>query len=366
MPRIRLLLTAAAAALLVVAAGAQGASSDVVITQVYAGGGNAGASYTNDYVELLNRGSNAVDVGGWTVQYATAAGTSWQSTALSGSIAPGHYYLVQLASAAAVGAPLPAPEASGTSNLAATGGKVAVVRDASALTCGASPGSCAAAASIADLVGYGTATDYEGTAAAPALGNTTAAVRAGAGCVDTDANASDFAAGPPSPRNGASATASCAGSTPPPATTPSASGSASVAVDVTSSVSIALDRPTLAFGSAAAGETPSALPEHVTVLSNDAAGYALTVQRSAFSPTDLPLGMTALAPAGAAVGPSLAGGATAAIPLSAGGDLVVGTSPARSATAGDVWSTNIGFTSALPVLATGHYAATVTFTVIGR
>ena len=33
---------------------------------------------------------------GWTVQYASAAGTSWQATALAGSIAPGHHYLVQL------------------------------------------------------------------------------------------------------------------------------------------------------------------------------------------------------------------------------------------------------------------------------
>src|SRR5262249_56250932 len=96
----------------------------------------------NEYGELLNRGSSPVDLSGWTVQYATAAGTTWQATALSGSIQPGRYYLVQLASAAAVGVPLPAPDATGTSNLAASGGKVAVVRDTAPLGCGASPGSC--------------------------------------------------------------------------------------------------------------------------------------------------------------------------------------------------------------------------------
>src|SRR4051794_41964866 len=74
MHRIRPALLALCAALLLVAAGAQGASSDVVVSQVYAGGGNSGASFTNDYVELLNRGSSAVDLSGWTVQYATAAG----------------------------------------------------------------------------------------------------------------------------------------------------------------------------------------------------------------------------------------------------------------------------------------------------
>jgi hypothetical protein len=364
MHRIRLPLTVLSAVVLLAVTGAQGASSDVVVSQVYAGGGNSGATYTNDYVELLNRGSTAVDLSGWTVQYATAAGTSWQATALAGSIAPGRYYLVQLASAANVGAPLPTPDATGTSNLAASGGKVALVRDTAPLTCGASAGSCSPGTLVADLVGYGSASDYEGTGPAPALTNTTAAVRAGSGCTDTDANAADFASAAPSPRNAAAPAASCGSSTPPP--TADASAVANVGLDVAPVVSIALDHPSLSFGTAAAGDVPAALAEHVTVLSNDGAGYALGVHRSAFTPADLPLAMTALAPAGTSIGPSLAGGATASIPLAASADLVVGTSSARSAAAGDVWSTNIGFTSPLPVLAAGHYAATVTFTVIGR
>ena len=35
------------------------ASPDIVISQVYGGGGNAGATYTNDFIELYNRGSGA-------------------------------------------------------------------------------------------------------------------------------------------------------------------------------------------------------------------------------------------------------------------------------------------------------------------
>ena len=167
---------------------ARSASPDLVVSQVFAGGGNAGAPFANDFVELFNRGSTTIDVSGWTVQYASAGGTTWQATALTGSIAPGRHYLVQLASAAAVGAPLPAPDASGTTNLAVSGGKVAVVRDTSPLACGASAGSCSAVASIADLVGYGGAADYEGSGPAAALDNTSAATRAGDGCVDTDAN----------------------------------------------------------------------------------------------------------------------------------------------------------------------------------
>jgi lamin tail-like protein len=363
MHTIRLALLALLAASFLAAGGAQGASSDVVVSQLYAGGGNTGATYTNDYVELLNRGSGTVDLTGWSVQYATAAGTSWQATALSGSIQPGHYYLVQLASAAAVGAPLPAPDATGTSNLAASGGKVALVRDAAALTCGATAGSCSADPLVADLLGYGAASDYEGAGPAGSLTSSTANLRAGGGCVDTDVNASDFASGPAAPRNTASAAASCGASPPPSA---SASAAASVDLDVASVVSISLDRPTLGFGTVVAGDTPPALLEHATVVSNDASGYALSVHRTAFTPADLPLGMTAAAPAGASVGPALAGGATAPIPLASAADLAVGSSPARSAAAGDIWSTNIGFTSPLPVLAAAHYTSTVTFTVIGR
>jgi lamin tail-like protein len=362
MPRIRFISAALFAVVALAASGAQGASSDVVVSQVYAGGGNTGATYADDYVELLNRGSSTVDLSGWTVQYATAAGTSWQATPLAGSLQPGRYYLVQLASAGAVGGALPAPKATGSTNLAASGGKVALVRGAAGLTCGAAAGSCSADPLVADLVGYGGASDYEGASPAPALTATTAALRAGDGCADTDANGSDFTAAPPSPRNGSSPSASCAAAPPAGSTT----ADADVALDVASSVSVSLDRTSLAFGTAASGETPAPLLEHVTVLSNDGAGYALSVHRTAFTPTDLPLGMTAAAPTGASVGPALAGGATAPIPLAAAGDLVVGTSPARSASAGDVWSSNIGFTSPLPALAAGHYTATVTFTVIGR
>ena len=55
-----------------VAPSARGASPDVLVSQVFAGGGNAGAPYSNDFVELFNRGSTAVDVSGWSLQYASA------------------------------------------------------------------------------------------------------------------------------------------------------------------------------------------------------------------------------------------------------------------------------------------------------
>src|SRR5918996_1456289 len=69
--------------------------SDVVISEVYGGGGNSGATYTHDYIELFNRGDAAVSLDGWSMQYASSAGTTWQVTALSGSPAPGQACLVQ-------------------------------------------------------------------------------------------------------------------------------------------------------------------------------------------------------------------------------------------------------------------------------
>ena len=174
---------------------ASAASADVAISQVYGGGGNAGATFTNDFVELRNTSSAPVDLTGWSVQYASAAGTSYQVTALSGSIPAGGHYLVQEAAGAGGTTPLPTPDATGSIAMSAASGKVALVTTATALACGAD---CDTAAGVRDFVGYGAANDVE-TAAAPGLTNTTADLR-GDG-PDTDNNAADFAAGDPNPRN---------------------------------------------------------------------------------------------------------------------------------------------------------------------
>ncbi|MEA2130660.1 MAG: uncharacterized protein QOJ85_3551 [Solirubrobacteraceae bacterium] len=200
---IRSLAALATAAVLGLGASpALAASPDVVVSQVYGGGGNSGATLTNDYIELTNRGSAAVDVSTWSVQYASATGSSWQVTALTGSIAPGAHYLVGEAAGTGGTTPLPAPDASGSIAMAATAGKVALVTSQTALTlvCG---GTCNAAAGVRDYVGYGTtASSFEGAGPAPAPSNTTAALRAGGGTVDTDDNSADFTAGTPAPGGG--------------------------------------------------------------------------------------------------------------------------------------------------------------------
>jgi hypothetical protein len=187
----------------------------VVISQVYGGGGNSGAPYKSDFIELFNRGDAAVNLAGWSVQYASATGAgnfSSNVTPLSGSIAPGRYYLIQEAGGTN-GSALPAPDvAGGNINLAATGGKVVLVNTATGLACngGATPCASSDAAKIVDLVGYGNSNFFEGAGAAPATSNTTAVLRKGEGCVDGNDNKADFAAGTPNPRNGASTAHACA------------------------------------------------------------------------------------------------------------------------------------------------------------
>ena len=179
-------------------------AGSVVIAQVYGGGGNLGATQRNDYVVLHNRGAAPASLAGWSLQYASAAGTSWVAAALAGSIASGGYYLVQGASGGAAGALLPTADATTSSNLSGTAGKVALVRNTTALTV-----ACPTGAPIVDFVGYGATACFEGATATPAPSNTTAVFRAQSACADVNDNGVDFAVGAPTPLNSASPAAVC-------------------------------------------------------------------------------------------------------------------------------------------------------------
>src|ERR1035437_3072227 len=182
---------------------AQSGSSGIVISQVYGGGGNFGTTLRNDFIELINRGSTQITVTGWSVQYASATGTAWDRTLLSGAIQPGQYYLIQEAQGNGGSASLPAPDLAGGINLSATDGKIALVKNSTALDGAAPSGS-----QIIDFVGYGGAYSAEGSPVA-ALDNTTAAIRKSGGCSDTNNNRVDFSLGSPAPRNSHSPTNLC-------------------------------------------------------------------------------------------------------------------------------------------------------------
>ncbi|BDU15418.1 lamin tail domain-containing protein [Lysobacter auxotrophicus] len=186
------------------------AQAQVVISQVYGGGGGGTAVFANDYVELYNRGATPASLAGMSVQYASATGTgTFGGVAVlpSVTVQPGKYFLVAMSGGSA-GAPLPTPDATGPAAMAAGAGKVALVRQATALACngGSVPCSTEQRALIADLVGYGNANFFEGAGAAPTLTAATAALRNGNGATDTDQNNADFTAGTPTPRNSGSTT----------------------------------------------------------------------------------------------------------------------------------------------------------------
>jgi uncharacterized protein (TIGR03437 family) len=173
-------------------------ASGLVISQIFGGGGNAGAAFRNDFIEIFNGTNTSINLNGWSVQYASATASTWSVTSLSSvTLLPGQYYLVQESSGGSNGIALSTPDATGTIAMAAGSGKVALVKNSNALT-----GACPNDPNIVDLLGYGsTANCFRGSAPAPVPSNTNALLRAGSGCIDTRNNVADFALGPPNPRN---------------------------------------------------------------------------------------------------------------------------------------------------------------------
>ncbi len=201
------------------------------ISQIFPAGGETGAPYRYDYVELYNRGTTDVSMTNWSIQFgAQSTQTFPQRATFSGTILAGRYFLIQLASQnLAVGADLPvAPDWVSTSNvnLDVTAGRVALVVNSNAL-----PNGCPQPipVNIVDFVGYGAPNGANspscaegGSATGSRGGNIYAFFRRAGGCQDTDNNGSDFITYPltPNPRNssftfacGQGSGACCAGET---------------------------------------------------------------------------------------------------------------------------------------------------------
>jgi Predicted extracellular nuclease len=169
--------------------------AQVVINEVYGGGGNSGATYKNDFIELYNNGEVAVNLTGWSVQYASSTGSSWQITSLSGSIPAHGYYLIQEAAGSGGTVSLPTPDVKANIAMGAASGKVALVNNQTALS-----GTCSTSTAIIDFVGFGSANCYEGSGPTVVLTNATSAQRKTIG-LDSNDNKNDFASGSPSPTN---------------------------------------------------------------------------------------------------------------------------------------------------------------------
>src|SRR5436190_17785858 len=111
------ILSVTAAVLCVFATGSlvQGqiiADSNLRISQIYTRGGEVGAIYQNDFIELYNRGNSIVDINGWTLSITTFEGSSVSTIGLhfisSGSIpvVPGTHMLFTFTTGGANGQPL--------------------------------------------------------------------------------------------------------------------------------------------------------------------------------------------------------------------------------------------------------------------
>ncbi|HEY9437204.1 MAG TPA: endonuclease/exonuclease/phosphatase family protein [Streptomyces sp.] len=190
-------------------------STTAVISEVYGGGGNSGATLTRDFIELGNAGSAPFALAGYSVQYlpgTPSAGSRWQVSGLSGAVAPGGRYLVAEAAGTGGTVALPAADTTGTVAISAASGTVALVSGTTPLTC-VTAADCAADTRIVDLVGYGSAVVREGSG--PVTGaSATASVARGGSLADTDDNAADLTAGTPSPVNAAGETSGGPGQEP--------------------------------------------------------------------------------------------------------------------------------------------------------
>ena len=185
-------------ALLAICSASAFAANAVRISQVYGGGGGSTGTYLFDYVELFNSSGVAVNIGGWSIQYGSATGTSFGSSATNmavlpanASIAPCSYYLVQVGAAGSGGVALPVAADfvnAGGPSMSATTGKVALINNA--VGGNACSGNTVGGIYV-DVVGYGTGNCFEG-ADAPGTTSTQGDVRNGGGMNDTDANNADF------------------------------------------------------------------------------------------------------------------------------------------------------------------------------
>jgi hypothetical protein len=171
----------------------------LVISQVYGNAGTAGASYSGNYIEIFNRSASAVDFNQWTTHI--EGDNFGASLKVFGSlpIQSGQYLLIQIGASGASGKAVPADiSLSSAPTKIGSSGRVYLVNPNGSPS---QPFCPLPSSDIADYVGFGSSSCFEGSGPGPALNNTLAVIRKFEGCVDTDDNSSDLGLGTPNPRN---------------------------------------------------------------------------------------------------------------------------------------------------------------------
>jgi len=196
------------------------ADPNIRISQIYTRGGEAGATFQNDYVELFNRGTTDVDINGWSLNISNFAGTPpniqisatnirfVSSTGLI--IRPGSHLLIKFGGSGSGGQPIlnsdlnlnPFP-------ISDTGGQIVLLGKDKTLPFGYCPAAPDLTGVVVDYVGYGIAICYE-KAVTLAPPPDQALMRIGGGCTDNNDNLADFSFATPTPRTRLDAVTPCA------------------------------------------------------------------------------------------------------------------------------------------------------------
>ncbi len=134
----------------------------ILIYEAYGAGGNAGATYTHDYVVLYNTTNNDIDLTGYSLQYAAKEGEFNYILELMGTIEAKGYYLIQMLGGNN-GVPIPLqPNITGTQNMSGTEFKLALANTLDKVESSNDD-------NVVDFLGVGEANDYKGTGTAPKI-----------------------------------------------------------------------------------------------------------------------------------------------------------------------------------------------------
>ena len=195
------------------------ANSDIRISQIYSRGGEAGATFQNDYIELFNRGQSNVDINGWSLSIANFAGVPPNIQISSTGIrlfnpagiviTPGSHFLIKFGGNGTNGQTVNNPDINlNPVPISDIGAQIVLLDKDKTLPFGYCPAAPDLTGNVVDYVGYGTAICFEGhvTLAPPP---DKALLRIGGGCTDIEDNLADFSFSTPDPRSRQTAATPC-------------------------------------------------------------------------------------------------------------------------------------------------------------